>query len=98
MDGAGDWQLAPAYDRTHSPRPGDQNQHQLTVNGKHLPGKPDILAFSREAGIENAEDILEEVSEVVSQWAGLAKAGNVRGANVQRIAHAIESNLVAIHG
>jgi serine/threonine-protein kinase HipA len=98
MAGDGSWRLAPAYDLTHSPGPGNQRQHQLTVNGKRLPGKADIKAFAEAAGIETPDAILKEVSEAVSQWAGLAQAEGVRGATVKRIASAIEANLAALHG
>jgi serine/threonine-protein kinase HipA len=95
MDGDGSWRIAPAYDLTHSPGPRNQSQHQLTVNRKRLPGKSDIMAFAEEAGIETYGDILEEVSEAVSQWASLAQAEGVRESNVKRIASTIESNLAA---
>ena len=62
------WRLAPAYDLTYSSSLG--GEHATTINGNGSnPGKDDLLAVAREAGINQklAKDIIDEVSAVVKK-------------------------------
>ncbi|AEA43357.1 type II toxin-antitoxin system HipA family toxin [Fluviicola taffensis] len=71
MDKSGDWKLSPAYDVCHAYRPGSDwvSQHALSINGKRKNiTRQDLLAVSKSMNIKNAEEIIDKVSNVVSNW------------------------------
>ena len=88
MDKSGEWSLAPAYDLCFSYSPSGKwtNQHQLSVNGKRDNfTKNDLLVVSRKADIRNAESIITQISEVVSQWGKYAYTANVKSEHSEQI-------------
>lgn len=73
------WELAPAFDMAYSYRPGSKwlNSHQMSLNGKRDDfTRKDLLApagkFKKEAN-----RIIDEVTEIVSQWPKYAKEADV---------------------
>lgn len=81
------WKLAPAFDIAYSYKPGSPwvNSHQLSLNGKrdHFT-REDLLipaaSFKKEANL-----IIDEVIEVVSQWPEFAKTAGVFPAFIAEI-------------
>ncbi|RDE24613.1 type II toxin-antitoxin system HipA family toxin [Motiliproteus coralliicola] len=75
----GAWQLAPAFDVAYSYKPGSPwvNSHQLTLNGKrdHF-DRHDLLAPA-ESFRKQALQIIEQVQDVVADWATYAAKAQV---------------------
>ena len=66
------WELAPAYDLCHAYRPESDwvSQHALSINGKRKNiTREDLLTVAKSMSIKKGKAIIEEVNEVVSQWA-----------------------------
>jgi serine/threonine-protein kinase HipA len=71
MDRDGTWHLSPAYDVTFSVNPEDAlgEMHKISLNGKRDDFTyEDFIEVAENTGINNAEDIIEEVLDVVSEW------------------------------
>jgi len=71
MSMEGEWDLAPAYDITFSYDPSGRwtGEHQLSANNKRDNFEiSDLLAVGRNMGIRSAEEIIEQVLDVVSGW------------------------------
>lgn len=73
------WELAPAFDMAYSYKPGSKwlNSHQMSLNGKRDDfTRKDLLSpagkFKKEAN-----QIIDEVTEIVSQWPKYAKETEV---------------------
>jgi serine/threonine-protein kinase HipA len=82
MDRQGQWSLAPAYDMTYAYNPNGlwTARHQMSINGKRDGFTvQDFRACVRVAGLKRgrAEALLEEVTEVVSQWGEFAQQAGV---------------------
>jgi serine/threonine-protein kinase HipA len=71
MNRQGKWKLAPAYDVTYAYNPDSRwiFQHQMAVNGKRQNiTHGDMLALARNMNIKGAEHIIDELSQVISNW------------------------------
>lgn len=71
MDPSGRWRIAPAYDVCHAYRPDSQwvSQHALRINGKRDGiTKSDLLEVGAKMNIKNSKEIIDRVSQVVSNW------------------------------
>lgn len=80
MDQTGDWKLSPAYDVCHAYRPGSDwvSQHALSINGKRKNiTRQDLLLVGKSMNIKNAVEIIDKVSNIVSNWKDYANAVNV---------------------
>jgi serine/threonine-protein kinase HipA len=78
MDREGAWSLAPAYDVIWAWKPGNLwlDSHQLSINGKRDGfSVADLRAIADVAGLKRgrAKAILAEVSDVVANWAVIAR-------------------------
>lgn len=64
------WQLAPAFDIAYSYKPGSKwvNSHQLSLNGKRDDFVREDLLGPAETFRKEAEQIIEQVVEVVFKW------------------------------
>lgn len=64
------WQLAPAFDVAYSYKPGSKwvNSHQLSLNGKRDDFVRADLMLLGETFQKEAQHIIEEIVEVVSNW------------------------------
>ena len=93
MNKSGKWSLAPAYDLCYSYSPSGKwtNKHQLSLNGKreHFTRK-DLLQVAEKQGIKNAKEIIEQVFDVVSQWAKYATRHKVKNEFI----NVIQENLI----
>lgn len=82
------WELSPAYDVCYSYDPNNiwVSQHTLSINGKHSEiTKNDLMALASSNNIKNAEIIILEIKEIVSNWneySTLAKVPNVLSNNI----------------
>lgn len=80
MDKTGEWKLAPAFDVCHAYRPGSLwvNQQSLSVNGKRNNiTRDDFLNVAFNMNIRKADDIIDQVMNVVSDWNRYAEKVNV---------------------
>jgi serine/threonine-protein kinase HipA len=80
MDKPGVWRLSPAYDMTYSYNPAGEYTalHQLSVNGKRDGFTlADLLQIAQAMNIKKANEIIEEVVEVVSTWKQVALEAGV---------------------
>lgn len=88
-EGAGEWDLAPAYDVTfaHNPNSEWTAQHLMSVNGKFSGiGRDDLLAVADRFVVGSAQDILEQVDQAVSRWREFAELAGVSESVVDHIA------------
>ena len=75
MDRSGQWSISPAYDVTFAYDPSNRwtRQHLMGVEGNFdLPSWSDLLRFADRFSVPGAKQILDEVANAVSQWAGFA--------------------------
>ena len=65
------WSLSPAYDVCHAYRPGSSwlSQHSLSINGKRQNlSRNDLLELAINMNIKKSKKILDQISEVVTNW------------------------------
>lgn len=80
MNESGEWKLSPAYDICHAYRPdsGWVSQHALSINGKRKNiERQDLLTVGKKMNIKNAQEIIDKISSVLSNWTSYAKAVHV---------------------
>jgi serine/threonine-protein kinase HipA len=84
----GPWQLAPAYDVTHSHWQGPWTQtHQLSVNGRFVDiTLDDLRALGDLHEVPGIEASLREVSTAVGAWPDHAASAGVEEATIARVA------------
>jgi serine/threonine-protein kinase HipA len=71
MNKQGEWQFAPAYDLTFSYS--GYGLHSTMIAGESKnPGRKDLMKLATHFGLKNAEFIIEEVQEAISQWEAIA--------------------------
>ena len=92
MDRTGEWRLSPAFDISYSYNPdGDwTSQHQMSLGGKRDGFTlDDLIAGGRTAGISAraVTQILEEVTEAVSQWPRVADDVGVKAEFIEDVAN-----------
>lgn len=86
MDEDGEWHMAPAYDLTYAPGPG--GEHTMLVHGR---GRDITRADLNEVAVESsiskreAERIIEQVAQAVSEWQRFAQAHDVPRERIQAI-------------
>lgn len=71
MDQSGEWSLSPAFDVCYAYRPSSSwvSQHCLSVNGKRKNiEKADLLEVARKMNIKNANEIIDQIDQVISRW------------------------------
>jgi serine/threonine-protein kinase HipA len=81
MNGAGIWSLAPADDICFSYAPAGKwtSQHQLSLNGKRDNFvKDDLLQVAQKADVKNAKEIIQHITDIVSNWETYAKDAEVK--------------------
>lgn len=92
MDQSGKWSLAPAYDLCFAYSPSGQwtNRHQLSLNGKrdHFTLN-DLIAVAEKADVVRANEIIQQITETVSQWRDYAREAGVKPEYEQQIAKSL---------
>lgn len=71
MDQSGEWSLSPAFDVCYAYRPSSSwvSQHCLSVNGKRKNiEKADLLEVARKMNIKSANEIIDQIDQVISRW------------------------------
>ncbi|MEA1897219.1 MAG: type II toxin-antitoxin system HipA family toxin [Bacteroidota bacterium] len=87
MDKKGVWNLSPAFDVCHSYKPGSTwvSQQSLSVNGKRKNiSRDDFLLVAKVMNIKKAENIINQINEIVQNWKNYA--GRVDVSNDKTIA------------
>ena len=83
------WTLAPAYDICHAYNPDSVwvSKHAISVNGKreHIL-RADLLTVAKSMNIKKADEIIDEITETVSQWRQYAQAESVDLKKMEAIA------------
>ena len=93
MDEDGIWRLSPAYDMgyAYNPKGGWTATHQMSINGKFDDiTRQDLMTFAHQNNIKDAAMIIDEISEVASQWPDLAAECGVP----KTVTDAIVSNML----
>ena len=87
----GEWQLAPAYDVTHSFWSGAQTQqHQMSVNGHFEEVSLDDLRVLGDAHeVPGIESVLDQTLDATQNWRDFAATAGVRDATMKKIANDI---------
>jgi serine/threonine-protein kinase HipA len=88
MNQSGEWSLAPAYDVCYSYSLTSKwtNQHQLSLNGKRNGFiLKDLLMVAEKSDIKNAQQIVRQIIEVVSQWKTYAREADVKPKHITQI-------------
>jgi len=88
----GSWQLAPAYDVTHSNWGGEWTQtHQMSVNGRFEGiSLDDLRTLGDLHEVPGIESVLQEVTLATSNWRDFAAAARVNVATTEKIGHDID--------
>jgi len=89
MNPQGEWSLSPAFDMTHSYKPGEgwTQTHQMTINGKrdHFT-RQDLIQVALANDLKNPENIIAEVIAAVEQWPAFATDAGVSEQKIDAIA------------
>jgi serine/threonine-protein kinase HipA len=72
MDAKGEWRLSPVYDVTFSFGPGGEHSTTYMLEGKN-PDTTHLKQLAKKHRIKEAEEIIDEVKEAVSNWKKVAK-------------------------
>lgn len=84
MDSNGNWAFSPVYDLTFSTS--SHGMHSTTVAGEGAnPNKDHIRTLASEFGIKNADDIINRVRSVTSNWELYAEKAGVHEKTCERI-------------
>ena len=80
MNQQGEWSLSPAFDVTHSYKPGEgwTQTHQMSINGKrdHFTLQ-DLKTVAEANDLKKAEEVIQEVMEGVEKWPVFADEAGV---------------------
>ena len=89
MNPQGEWSLSPAFDMTHSYKPGEgwTQTHQMSINGKrdHFT-RQDLIDVAKNNDLKNPENVIAEVIAAVEQWPTFAADASVSGQKIEAIA------------
>jgi serine/threonine-protein kinase HipA len=80
MDRNGQWSLAPAFDVVWAYNPTGiwTDRHQMSINGKRDDlTRNDLLTVAGQFSIKGAQEIIEQVGDVVSRWPQFAAEADV---------------------
>ncbi len=80
MDETGRWHLSPAYDIIFSADPDSHffRNHELSILGKRKNiTRQDLLSFAQKQDIKNADNIIDEVAKVVTNFQSYAEKVNI---------------------
>lgn len=80
MDKSGEWRLSPAYDITYAFKPSHKYlaQHQLSINNKRSDiTRSDLLLLAERMNIKKPNEIIEQVTDVISRWPEYSSLANI---------------------
>ena len=88
MNPAGKWTLSPAFDMTHSYKPGKgwTQTHQMTINGKrdHFT-RQDLVQVAENNDLKKPEQVIDEVMSAVERWPDFANESGVDAQKIEAI-------------
>jgi len=96
MDQSGEWSLSPAFDVCYAYRPSSSwvSQHCLSVNGKRKNiEKADLLEVARKMNIKRANEIIDQIDQVIGRWEAYANDQKVD----PELRNAIQSTFVRMN-
>ena len=82
------WELTPAYDVCFAYRTNSTwvSQHNLSINGKRKNiTKEDLLHVAKSMNIKKADNIIQQINNVVSKWETFADEAKVKKDNIEQI-------------
>jgi len=88
MNPQGEWSLAPAFDMTHSYKPGQgwTQTHQMSINGKRDNfTRQDLIDVAKNNDLKNPEKVIAEVIDAVKQWPAFATDAGVSKQKLEAI-------------
>ena len=89
MNQQGEWSLSPAFDMTHSYKPGEgwTQTHQMSINGKrdHFT-RQDLIDVALNNDLKKPEQVIAEISKAVQQWPNFATDAGVSEQKTEAIA------------
>ncbi len=90
MNRRGEWRLSPAFDISYAFNPSGvwTSRHQMSVNGKRDKfHRDDLIALAKTADIKKAraEQMIEQVIEVVRCWPDIAHQAGVSPSNAKKV-------------
>jgi serine/threonine-protein kinase HipA len=88
MDETGQWNLSPAYDVTFAYNPSNLwlSQHQLSINNKRRDiTRNDLLSLAAQMNVKKANEIIENVRDVISKWNEYASNSGIAGSQIKAI-------------
>lgn len=88
MREGGRWELAPAYDITHSYKPGNKwvSQHLMAVNGRFSQARMvDFMVVAERFQIGRAEAMIREVEAAIAAWREFADQAGLPAAETSSI-------------
>ncbi len=99
MDRDGSWHLSPAYDVTYSYDAQNKwlRAHQMSINGKTVDiSLEDLINAGKVMGLKKrkCQNIIEEVSEAVGQFADFAALAGIREKTIESISEIIRAHSV----
>jgi serine/threonine-protein kinase HipA len=83
MDKQGVWRLSPAFDVCYAYNPNSYwvNSHSMSINGKRSNiTRNDLLTVAKNMNIKKANNIIDQIADVVSNWNNYAKRTSVNTA------------------
>jgi serine/threonine-protein kinase HipA len=88
MNPQGEWSLSPAFDMTHSYKPGEgwTQTHQMSINGKrdHFT-RQDLIDVAHSNDLKNPEKVIADVIKAVEQWPTFAAEAGVSQQKIDAI-------------
>jgi len=88
MDQQSEWSLSPAFDMTHSFKPGEgwTQTHQMSVNGKrdHFTMQ-DLITVAETNDLKKAPEVIRDVMEAVENWPAFANEAGVSQNTIEAI-------------
>ena len=88
MDQQGEWSLSPAFDMTHSYKPGEgwTQTHQMSINGKrdHFI-RQDLIQVAETNDLKNSGDVIQDVMTAVERWPAFANEAGVSQQKIEAI-------------
>lgn len=82
------WALTPAYDVCFAYRPESTwvSQHNLSINGKRKDiTKEDLLIVAKSMNIKKANQIIQQINDIVLKWATFAEEAKVKNDFIEQI-------------
>jgi len=88
MSEKGEWEFAPAYDLTFSNSAYGFHSTMIAGESKN-PGRKELMNLANHFGLKNADVVIEEVQDAITQWPTIARECGVSKNNILDIRNAL---------